>query len=90
LDLVEVSIVMNAIFVLLALSAIVGLTLGYYFSWVAILVSGLVLAIVSATVLQKEGFGALAGIATIVVCLTVNQVAYLIGATMVSRGPRER
>jgi hypothetical protein len=40
--------------------------------------------------LQKAGFGALAGIATIVVCLTVNQVAYLIGATMVSRGPRER
>jgi hypothetical protein len=81
---------MNAIFVLLALSAIVGLALGFYFSWIAILVSGLVLVIVSATVLQKAGFGALAGIATIVVCLTVNQVAYLIGATMVSRGPRER
>jgi len=91
LDLVEVSIViMNAIFVLLALSAIVGLALGFYFSWIAILVSGLVLAIVSATVLHNEGFGALAGIATIAVCLTVNQVAYLIGATMVSRGPRER
>ena len=91
MDLVEVSIViMNAIFVLLALSAIVGLALGFYFSWIAILVSGLVLAIVSATVLHNEGFGALAGIATIVVCLTVNQVAYLIGATMVSRGPRER
>lgn len=90
MDLVEVSIVMNAIFVLLALSAIVGLALGFYFSWIAILVSGLVLAIVSAAVLQKGGFGALAGIATIVVCLTVNQVAYLIGATMVTRGPRER
>jgi hypothetical protein len=88
LHVVEVSIVMNAIFVLLALSAVVGVALGYYFSWIAILVSGLVLAIVSATVLQKEGFGALAGITTVVVCLTVNQVAYLIGVA--SRRPRER
>jgi hypothetical protein len=52
--------------------------------------TGLVLAIVSATVLHNEGFGALAGIATIIVCLTLNQVAYLIGAAMVTRGSRER
>jgi hypothetical protein len=72
---------------LLAVSAFVGLVLGFYFSWRAILVSGLILAIVAATVLQWEGFGALAGIAIIVACLTVNQIAYLIGVTLVTRGP---
>ena len=79
---------MSAIFVLLTISAIVGFALGFYFSWIAALVSGLVLAIVSATVLQNEGVGSLAGIAIIVVCLLVNQLAYLIGATLVTRGPQ--
>jgi hypothetical protein len=81
-------IVMEVVFVLLAVSAIGGLVLGFYFSWMAILASGLVLAIVSATLLQKEGFGFLAGIAIIVVCLTVNQIAYLIGVRLSARGPR--
>ena len=71
---------MNAVFALLAVSAVVGVLLGFYFSWMTILAPGLVLAIVSATVLQKEDYGFLAGIAIIVVCLTVNQVAYLIAA----------
>jgi hypothetical protein len=81
---------MNGILVLLAVSAIVGLVLGFYFKWMAILVSGLVLAIVSATVLQKEGFDFLPGIAIVVVCLTVNQLAYLIGVRLMIRGPRDR
>jgi len=76
---------MNAIFVLLAVSAIVGLALGFYFSWIAILVSGLVLSIVSAAILQNVGVGTLAGIAMIAVCLTVNQLAYLIGVTLATR-----
>jgi hypothetical protein len=70
---------MEAVFVLLAAGAIVGLVLGFYFRWMAIGISGLGLAIVSATVLQNEGFGFLAGIAIIVACLTVNQAAYMIG-----------
>jgi hypothetical protein len=78
---------MEVVFVLLAVSAIGGLVLGFYFSWMAILASGLVLAIVSATLLQKEGFGFLAGIAIIVVCLTVNQITYLIGVRLSARGP---
>ena len=73
---------MNAIFVLLAVSAILGLVLGLRFSWPAILGSGLVLAIISATILQKAGWSFLAGIAIILVCLTVNQVAYLIGVRL--------
>jgi len=86
----EASVVMNAIFVLLAVSAVVGLTLGTYSSLIAILISGLVLAILSATVLQKESFGSLAGIAIIVVCLSINQLAYLIGVGLVTRGPQGR
>jgi hypothetical protein len=48
------------------------------------------LAIVSAVVLQKEGIDALPGIAVIVVCLTVNQVAYLIGVRLRFRGRQDQ
>jgi hypothetical protein len=71
----------NTILALLAVSALVGLVLGLYFSWIAVLVSGPILAIFSATVLQNEGIDALTGTAIIVVCLTVNQGAYWIGVT---------
>jgi hypothetical protein len=80
---------MNAILILLAVSSLLGLVLGFYFSWLAIGVSGLVLAFLSAVVLQHEGFGSLAGIAIIVACLTVNQLAYLIGVS-VNRGSLPR
>ena len=80
---------MNAIFVLLAVSAILELVLGLRFSWPAILGSGLVLAIISATILQKAGWGFLEGIAIILVCLTVNQVAYLIGVRLRIRSPKD-
>jgi hypothetical protein len=79
---------MHVIIVLLAVSALAGLVLGFSVSRVAILVSGLVLAIVTATVLQKEGVGSVAGIAIIVVCLAVNQIAYLVGARLVHRAER--
>ena len=81
---------MTSILVLLAASAIVGLVLGLYFSWLAIGVSGLILAFVSAVVLQTEDFDALPGIAIIVVCLTVNQVAYLIGVRLRLRGSQDQ
>jgi len=78
------------ILILLAGSALVGFVLGCNFSWPAIMVSGLLLAIISAVVLQKADFGALAGIATIVACLTVNQIGYLVGVALVDRNPPER
>jgi hypothetical protein len=81
---------MNAIFVLVAVSAILGLVLGLRFSWPAILASGLVLAIISAKILQKAGFGFFPGIAIIVVCLTVNQVTYLIGVRLRIRSPKDQ
>jgi hypothetical protein len=82
---------MTSIFILLALSAASGFVLGRgRFSWHAILVAGAVLAPLSAVVLQKQNFGALSGIFTIVSCLIVNQVAYLIGAAGANRDPRDR
>jgi hypothetical protein len=80
----------TSVLVLLAASALVGLILGLYYSWLAVGASGLMLAIVSAVVLQKEGFDALPGIAIIVICLTVNQVAYLIGVRLRFRGRQDQ
>jgi hypothetical protein len=78
---------MSSILILLALSALSGFVLASYFSWPAILVAGAVLAPLSAIVLQNQGSGALSGISVIVACLTINQVAYLIGRIRVNEGP---
>ena len=70
---------MSAVIILLALSAVTGFTLGCSFSWFAILISSVVLAVLSSAALQIQGFGALPGIVIVVACLAVNQVAYLVG-----------
>jgi hypothetical protein len=81
---------MTSIFILLALSAVLGFVLGTRrFSWHAILAAGGLLAPLSAVILQKQGFGAVSGISTIVACLIVNQVAYLIGTALADRDPRD-
>jgi hypothetical protein len=79
---------MTAAFVLLALSAAIGLALGTSFSWLAILVSSVALAGLSAAVLRIAGFSALSGIAIIVVCLTVNQLAYVLRVTLANGGSK--
>jgi hypothetical protein len=77
--------IMNwAFLVLLALSVATGFVLGRTFSGFALVISGAVLAMLSAAVLHTAGFGAVAGIASIAACLTVNQVAYLLA--LASRG----
>lgn len=81
---------MNPILDLFALSALVGVILGLYLPWQAILMSALILAVFAAKVLQNLGFGFLPGIALIVACLMVNQIGYLIGAAFVTRGPKDR
>jgi hypothetical protein len=73
---------MNTVFALLTVGAIAGLVLGCYFPWTAIMASGLVLAIFAAMALLKTGAGFFAGVAIIVVCLAVNQLAYLIGVRL--------
>jgi hypothetical protein len=74
---------MTVVIVLLALSAGTGLALGALFNWYAIAISGPPLALLSAAVLQIAGFGALWGIAIVVACLTLSQIAYVImGVTL--------
>jgi len=78
---------MSSVLILLALSALSGFVLASSFSWPAILVAGVVLAPLSAIVLQNQGFGALSGISIIVFCLVINQVAYVIGGIHAKEGP---
>ena len=77
---------MSTAFILLALGAATGFIIGSSFSWFAILISSVVLAVLSSAALQIQGFGAFPGIAIVVACLTVNQMAYLAGVFFRSKG----
>jgi hypothetical protein len=72
--------------ILLALSALIGFVFGMSFSWRAIAASSIGLAVLSSAILQIQGFGALPGTAIVVACLTVSQMAYLVGVFYRSRG----
>jgi hypothetical protein len=77
---------MSAVIVLLALSALIGYCLGTSFSWIAIAISGVLLAVAASEVLQIQGFSALFGIEIVVTCLAVNQLSYLLGSTRRTKG----
>jgi hypothetical protein len=80
---------MHAIFVLFTVSALVGLLMGLFdFSWIALAVSGVILAFISAILLRAEGLSAIVGIALIVSCLSVNQATFLIGVILSKRRRR--
>ena len=83
---------MISILILLALSAVSGFVLGRNnFRWQTILAAAMLLAPASAAILQSHGFrDALSGISTVIACLTINQIAYLIGWLRVSGGPKDR
>ena len=68
---------MSAVILLIALSALIGFVLGTTLSWLAIAASSMGIAVLASAILQIQGFGALPGIAIVVTCLTVNQMAYL-------------
>jgi hypothetical protein len=68
---------MSAVIALFALSALIGFVLGKSFSWSAIAAASIGLALLSSVTLQIQGFGAVSGIAIVVICLTLSQVAYL-------------
>jgi hypothetical protein len=68
---------MAVISMLLALSALIGFGLGTSFRWPTIAASSAGIAVFSSAILQIQGFHALAGIATVVACLIVHQMAYL-------------
>jgi hypothetical protein len=77
---------MSAVIILLALSSLIGFALGTSFSWLAIAASSIGLAVLSSAIVQIQGFGAFPGIAIVVACLTVNQMAYLAGVFFRSKG----
>ena len=68
-----------SIVILLAVSGMSGFVIGKSSSWPALIAAGAVLAALGAVVFQGQGFTALSGIFTIVGCLVVNQVAYVLG-----------
>jgi archaellum biogenesis protein FlaJ (TadC family) len=75
--------------VVLAVSPILGFALGFlHFSWVAIVVSGLALAIVLVVVLQNQGVDFFPVAAGAAACFAVTQIAYQIG--VVARPPDRR
>jgi hypothetical protein len=77
---------MSATLVLVAVSALGGLALALFrLRWGALAISGLILAIAAAVVLQARGFGFIAGVAIIVGCLSINQISYLIGTVLITR-----
>ena len=80
---------MSAAFILLALSAATGFTIATSFSWFAILISSTALAALSAAVLHIAGFEALTGIAIIATCLTLHQLAYVVGVALARRASEE-
>jgi hypothetical protein len=69
---------MTVIFLLFVPSALSGFVIGKSFSWRALAVARAALALLTAIMLQGQGFTPLAGISTIVACLIVNQLAYLL------------
>src|SRR6516164_3760427 len=73
---------MTVVLVLLALSALIGFGLGTSFRWPAIVASSVAIAVLSSAILQIQGFGTLPGIAIVVACLTVSQIAYLAAASL--------
>ena len=68
---------MTTVILLVALSALIGFSLGRSFSWFAIAASSIGIALLSSMILQIQGFSSLPGIAVVVACLTINQMAYL-------------
>lgn len=73
------------IITLLILSAMLGLATGLLFRiWTMAFVS-LLIAIAAAVALQTDGFAMVGGIAVIVGCLVISQVAYVAGALVILR-----
>jgi uncharacterized membrane protein len=76
---------MIIVLVALAASALLGLATGLVFRvWANVIISPLI-AVVSAVALASHGFGFSGGALVTVACLFISQVAYLVGAFLVSR-----
>ena len=82
--------VVLTVLMLATVSVVWGLALAiYYFEWPTLETSGVILTTIAMTLLYYDGFGLLAGVGIIVGCVSLNQIAYLIGTAMVSRGSQD-
>jgi hypothetical protein len=75
---------MSAVLMFTAISAIGGLVLGFYcVSWRVIVIPNLIIAIVSVIGSLYQDFSFLGGVAFVFGCLSLNQIAYVIGAVII-------
>jgi hypothetical protein len=75
---------MSAVLMFAAISAIGGLVLGFYcVPWRVIVIPNLIIAIVSVILSLDQNFSFLAGFASVFGCLSLNQIAYVIGAAII-------
>jgi hypothetical protein len=75
---------MSAVLMFAAISAIGGLVLGFYcVPWPVIVIPNLIIAIVSVIWSLYQNFSFLAGFAFVFGCLSLNQIAYVIGAAII-------
>jgi hypothetical protein len=82
--------VVLTILMLATVSVVWGLALAlYYFEWPTLGASGLILTIIAVTLLHYSEFGLFAGVGIIVGCLSLNQIAYLIGTVIVGCGSED-
>jgi hypothetical protein len=76
---------MTLAFILLVVSAILGLATGLVFRFWAMALVSLLIAIASAISLRAHGFGFAAGVSVMIGCLVVSQIAYVAGVFMMVR-----
>ena len=69
---------MNIVLVLLATSVLIGAIAGLRMKAFVLVPIALLIALVAAAALRVHGFGPESGIAIIVACLALNQVAYVL------------
>jgi hypothetical protein len=69
---------MNIAFVLLAVSALIGASVGFHLKVFALAPIAILLAVFSAAILHRHGFGSGSGIVIVIACLVLNQVAYVV------------
>jgi hypothetical protein len=75
---------MSAVLMVAAISAIGGLVLGFYcVTWPLIVIPSLIIAIVSVIVSLYQNFNFLSGVAIFFGCLSLHQIAYIIGAAII-------
>ncbi|MCP3448059.1 hypothetical protein [Bradyrhizobium sp. CCGUVB14] len=67
---------MTIAFVLIVASVLVGIATGFFFRIWALVVLSPIVAIFAAIILRAYGFGMMAGVAVVAICLAVSQLAY--------------